>query len=61
MHDNGATCALISNIPETDLCDVGFGVEVPEQDDKGDHVNHQGVLHPEREVASGSDTVNAQY
>lgn len=44
----------------TDLCDVGFGVEVSEQNDEGDHVDDEGVLHPERKVASRADAVDAQ-
>jgi len=44
----------------TDLCDVGFGVEVSEQNDKGDHVDYESVLHPKREVASRSDAIDAQ-
>lgn len=41
----------------TNLGNVGFGVEVTEEDDERDHVNDEGVLHPEREVAAVLDAV----
>lgn len=44
----------------SDLRDVGFGIEIPEQDDEGEHVDHEGILHPEGKVASRSDAVDAE-
>lgn len=44
----------------SDLCDIGFGVEVPEQDDEREHVNYESVLHPERKVASRSNAIDSQ-
>jgi len=44
----------------SDLRNVGFSVEIPKQDDKGKHVDHEGVLHPKGKIASRSDTVDSQ-
>lgn len=44
----------------SDLRDVGFGVEIPKQDDEGEHVDHEGILHPEGEVASRSNAVDPE-
>ena len=42
------------------LSNVGFGIEVSEEHDEGDHVYDEGVLHPKREVASRLDAVDAE-
>lgn len=39
---------------------VSLRIEVAEENDKGNHVDDQGVLHPHREVAVRPDTVNAE-
>jgi hypothetical protein len=44
----------------TSLLHVRFHVEVAEEDDERQHVDDEGVVHPQWEVATSSDTIYTQ-
>lgn len=44
----------------TNLSNVGFHVEVSEEDDEGDHVDDEDVVHPQRKLAASPDAVDTE-
>lgn len=42
------------------LCKISLHVKVAEEHDKGDHIQDEHVMHPQRKLAAGADAVDAQ-